>query len=70
MTRRQRLLNILENFGGLQHRSVKWELDRLLAKHGFELLTDDAIENLTTLVVRDWRRTQRMNRENRARKSA
>jgi len=65
MTRRDRLVRILENFGNLQHRNVKWELDRLLVRHGLSLFTDEAIEMLTRAVVRDWKRTQRMNRENR-----
>src|ERR1700678_2483627 len=44
MTRRQRPLRILDNFGGLRgltgcHR-VKWEFDRLLSLHGLDLLTD------------------------------
>jgi hypothetical protein len=70
MTRRDRLVRILENFGNFQHRNVKWEFDRLLVRHGLSLFTDEAIEMLTAAVVRDWKRTQRMNRENRTRKSA
>jgi hypothetical protein len=73
MTRRERHIRILDNFDGLRMvtgcRIVRSELDRLITRHGFELFTDKAIEMLTAATVRDWKRTQRMNRENRARRA-
>jgi hypothetical protein len=74
MTRRQRHLRILDNFGGLRgltgsHR-VKWEFDRLISIHGLDLLTDEAVEMLASRTVSSHRFTQRINRENRARRQA
>lgn len=71
MTRRERLLSILDNFGGLNDRSVKWELDCMLTKrNAFDLFTDDAIEMLTAAVIKSWRYQRRLNRENRKLRAA
>jgi hypothetical protein len=74
MTRRQRHIRILDNFGGLAgltgNRRVKWELDRLLSIHGLDLFTDEAIEMLASRTVSSHRFAQRINRENRARRQA
>ena len=73
MTRRDRLLRIIDNFGGVGpygHPSAKHGFQRTLAKHGLSLFTDEAIELIVREIVRDWKRTKRMNRENRARRSA
>lgn len=64
MTRRERHLRILENMGVDR---TRWELDHLVQARKLSLLSDEGIEVLTTAVVRTWRRSQRTNRENRAR---
>lgn len=71
MTRRERHIRILDNFGGLRgsHR-VKREFDRLLSIHGLDLLTDEAVEMLAARTVSSHRFSQRINRENRERARA
>jgi hypothetical protein len=70
MTRRDRHVRILHNFGGLRSltgsRTVAAQLDHLLYQYGLELLTDEAVEILTRAVWRSHRRAQRMNAHNRA----
>ena len=67
MTRRERHIRILDNFGGLRSasgsRRVGAKLDHLLYRHGLKLLTDEAVEMLASAVWNSYRRTQRMNRE-------
>jgi hypothetical protein len=74
MNRRARHIHIIDNFGGLESRSgcrtVKFEFDRLLSVHGLDLLTDEAVEMLASRVVASYRFSQKLNRENRARKAA
>jgi len=72
MTRRDRLIRILDNFGDLRGVSVIgshcWiapELDRLMRRHRYDLFTDDAIEMLAWAVIKDWRNVRRMNQQNR-----
>jgi hypothetical protein len=67
MTRRERHLRIIEWFDD-RHR--RWQLDALLHRRKMTVFTDDAIEELAAALVRDYRREQKMNRENRARRSA
>lgn len=73
MTRRQRHIRILDNFGGLESRSgcrrVKTELDHLLQTKGLNLFTDEAIELLASRTVASHRLSQRFIRENRARQA-
>ena len=61
MTRRERHLRILENFG----RVGKYDRDRELSRLGYRAFTDEAIEALTKATVDGHRRSQRMNAENR-----
>jgi hypothetical protein len=74
VTRRQRHIRILDNFGGLKSlsgcRTVKFEFDRLLSVHGLELFTDEAVELLASRVVASHRFSQKLNRENHARRQA
>lgn len=67
MTRRERLLLILENLGKDR---VRWELQHLVQPRKLSLLSDEGIETLTIAVVREWRRSQKTNRDNRARRLA
>ena len=69
MTRRQRHLNILANFGGLRGIPMR-HLDHIIAVHGLKLFTDEAIELLTKHTVANWRHQQRINAENRKRRAA
>lgn len=63
MTRRERHLRIINDF---DEKSVRWAMQRLKARHGFDLLTDEAVELLARQVLSDYRRTQEMNARNRA----
>lgn len=65
MTRRDRLINIIDNFGGLNHRTVHHEFEHLMTKRGLAALTDEAVEELATRVVHGYRTQQRYNRANR-----
>lgn len=67
MNRRERLLLILENLG--QDR-VRWDLQHLVQPRKLSLLSDEGIETLTAAVVRTWRLSQKINRDNRARRLA
>lgn len=67
LTRRQRMLNIIENFGGIRSNRVQFHLDGLMAKEGLGALTDSAVENLAERIVSGHRHQQKLNRENRAR---
>jgi hypothetical protein len=64
MTKRERHLRILDGFGGLQGIPMR-HLDHIIAVHGLVLFTDEAIELLTKHTIVNWRRTQRMNADNR-----
>ena len=72
MTRRQRCIRILHNFGGLESRNgyhtVKHEFDRLLHFYGLSLLNDEAVELLVSRVIVSHRFSQKLARENRARR--
>lgn len=65
MTRRDRLINIINNFGGIMHRNVYHEFERLVTKRGLAALTDEAVEELAARVVHGYRTQQRYNRANR-----
>lgn len=66
MTRRERMMRILENHGTDR---ADWELAGMRARRGrfgqFDLLTDEAIDELAGRLVIAGRRQQRMNAENR-----
>ena len=70
MTRRDRHVRILESWGGIRSltgsRTIATVVDDLVYRHGFALFTDEAIEMIVARVVSNWKRTRRMNRENRA----
>lgn len=67
MTRRQRHLRIIENFG---RDCERYHLAEVLARHGLSILTDEGVEKLTRSIVTSHKRQQRYNRENRARRAA
>jgi hypothetical protein len=67
MTRRQRHLRIIEDFG---RDRMRYHLAEVLARHGLALLTDEGIETLTRSIVTSHKTQQRYNRENRARRSS
>ncbi len=66
MTRRERMLRIVESHG---EERASWELSGMMARRGrmkrLELLTDEAIDELARRLVVSHRRQQRMNAENR-----
>lgn len=55
MTRRERYLRILENFG----RVGKHDRDRVLSRLGYDAFTDEAIEALTKATVDGHKRHQK-----------
>lgn len=66
MTRRERMMRIIENMG---QQRADWELDGMMARRGrmkrFDLLTDEAIDELAGRLVASLRRQHKMNAENR-----
>lgn len=62
MTRRERHLRIIENFGS---RSQHQALDRLLARKGLTILSDDGVEQLVRLTLSDWQHHKRCIEHNR-----
>ena len=69
MTRRDRHIRFLDNFGGLNGIRAT-ELDSFIARHGLAVFTDEAIAKLAAHKVADWRFTRRLNRRNRAIRTA
>jgi hypothetical protein len=67
MTRRQRHLNIIANFGGLDAKTVNHHLHDVMARRGLAALTDEAVEDLTYRIVSGAKRQRRYNREYRER---
>ena len=68
MERREKLVRIVQWF---DDRRRQWELARLLQKRGVEnCLSDDAMEEYARMLWRSYRFTQKLNRENRARRLA
>jgi len=71
MTKRARRLRLIARFDGLRPGSrPSRELADLFATHGLALLTDAAIEQLAAAVAGSYRFSQKLNRENRARRRA
>ena len=62
MTRRERHLYIIDRF---PTRFQRYCLSVLIARHGFDLFTDEAIERLTVEIVGEHRRSQKMAAHNR-----
>ena len=63
MTRRERHLRIIDGF---DDRSVRYAFDKLRARHGFDLLSNEAVERLAREVLADWKRHKEMAARNRA----
>lgn len=63
MTRRERHLAIINNFG---RESRRWEFDSLMERLGTDALTDEAVEDFAASLVRSARRRAKMNAANRA----
>jgi hypothetical protein len=63
MTRRERHLRIIENFG--QDRA-RYHLSVMLARHGLSLLNDEGVEKVARSLVTGHKTQQRYNREARA----
>jgi hypothetical protein len=69
MTKRARRLRLIARFDGLRPGNrVSRELAGLLELHGLALLTDTAVEKLAAAVAGSYRFSQKLNRENRARR--
>lgn len=67
MTRRDRHVRILENFGSDR---VRYHRDTIMARLGLSAFTDEAIDAIARHTVSSHRRQQRYNRENRERITA
>lgn len=69
LTRRERLVNILNSFG---KRTVTYHAQQMLyrALDGYDRIPDEVLEALTAEVVRGWRFSQKLQRQNRERASA
>jgi len=67
MTRRQRHLRIIEDFG---RDRMRYHLAEVLARHGLALLTNDGVETLVRAIVTSHKTQQRYNREARARRAS
>lgn len=66
MTRRERLDRIIAWFDPVRR---GYELKRLIAKHGTACLTDEAQEEYARRCIRSYKFSQKLNRENRARRA-
>lgn len=66
MTRRERHVRIIENFG-LESQSGRYYRDRLLARRGLAVFNDEAIRELARLLVSGQARQNKYNQENRER---
>ena len=60
------MLRIIENMG---HERADWELASMMGRHRymkrFDVLTDDAVDELAARLVKSLRRQNKMNAENR-----
>lgn len=66
MTRRERMEHIVKSFIPGNESSVRGAIADLIRRHGLSVFTDEAIEELTSNLVIDWKWTQENNRKNRA----
>jgi len=57
MTRRQRHINILKNFG----RVGQYDRDGVLHRMGLDAFTDEAIEAMAVATVSGWRASEKRN---------
>ena len=62
MTRRERHLRIID---WMDERNRRLELDILLQRRGMTVFTDEAVEELASMLVKSHRRMQAMNKRNR-----
>lgn len=69
MTRatRERKEQFLLSFGVSTPRKA---VERLFARHGLDMLSDEQLDEVVSDVIADWRLRERMNRRNRARAAA
>lgn len=66
MTRHNRHLNIVKNFGDRRYdRHVQYHFEVVIARLGLTALTDDAVRLFATELVRGRARQKRYNAENR-----
>jgi hypothetical protein len=65
MNRRERHTRIIESWGNLGHSYLRFHFDNLIARRGLSALTDEAIRELATDLVRSRARQNKMNAENR-----
>lgn len=67
MTRRERHLNIIANWGSfaMRDQTLRYEFDCLIARRGLSALNDAAVQELATSLVRARARQNRLNAENR-----
>lgn len=67
MTRRERHLRIIGSWGSFAFRSgsLRYEFDSLIARRGLSALTDEAVRELATNLIRSRARQNKMNEQNR-----
>lgn len=64
MTRRERHVRIIENFG-LDSQSGRYYRERLLAKRNLTAFNDEAIRELAAMLVSGRARSNKLNKQNR-----
>lgn len=69
MTRRERHERIIENFG-LDSQSGRYQFQQLIARRKLDAFNDEAVRELATMLVEGRARQNRMNEENRRRRTA
>lgn len=67
MTRRERLIRIIESWGPYSH-TYRYERDRVIGRMGYAAFTDEAIEALAAGMVDGKRRQAKYNAANKARR--
>jgi hypothetical protein len=69
MTRRERLIRIIESWGPYSH-TYRFERDRVLARMGYAAFVDEALTAMAAGMVDGKRRQARYNAEAKARRAA
>jgi hypothetical protein len=68
MTRRERMVRIIESWGPYSH-TYRFEHDRVIARMGYSAFSDEAIEAMASGMVDGRRRQAKYNAANKARRA-
>lgn len=68
MTRRERLIRIIESWGPDSH-TYRFQRDRVIARMGYAAFTDESVEAIAAGMVEGQRRQARYNAEAKARRA-